>query len=265
MQDVHLVSSTEWDGKLYTMSRETYLKHSDNALLKGVGIYVIYADHYDKKTFGRGIYIGQGDDVGERLKRHAATKRFWNRVLFFTSDWMNVAYTHNVEHAFIKAAKSASRYELDNDVSGQEKKLGLDDGERLQTYLMRTRAVLHLANIDIFTINVDEIYRWKRGRFLATLRLHSFTESKVVVLAGSQVLCMHGVDVELEEEISAGSVTKDGSVLTFAHDTVVRIDDGRISQSLLGISTSTWINSCGASVYDALVAFRSGTIFLPPS
>lgn len=155
LSDAKRITSLDWGGELYQMSRSAYLRHKKSKLFTCPGIYIIYADHFDKQTYGHHIYIGQGDDVGERLKTHAGGKKFWNHVLFLTSEWMNIAYSFNIENEFIESARIAGRYAIDNDIGGQPKQLGSEDRSRCDKFIRGAKDVIELANIDIFTA-----YRW---------------------------------------------------------------------------------------------------------
>ena len=66
-------------------------------------------------------YIGEGDDVGERLAQHAKPevlggKDFWDRAIVLTSKDANLTKAHAryLEDPFIDIAKSAGRSELQN-------------------------------------------------------------------------------------------------------------------------------------------------------
>jgi len=65
----------------------------------------------------RDVYIGEAEDVLERLKRHVADKDFWHEVLIFTSKDQNLTKSHvkYLESRLVAKAKQAQRYCLRND------------------------------------------------------------------------------------------------------------------------------------------------------
>lgn len=78
------------------------------------GVYILLGD--DPLTGGKLAYIGQSDDVGQRLARHDATKDFWNEVVVITSKDMNLTSAHvrYLEAELVMLAKRIGRIPLDN-------------------------------------------------------------------------------------------------------------------------------------------------------
>ena len=70
------------------------------------GVYILWGDDDDGK---QKVYIGQGDDLFERLGTHASSKgnSFWNETIVFTSKDKSVTKTHVlfVESELVRIAK----------------------------------------------------------------------------------------------------------------------------------------------------------------
>ena len=181
-----LITNDDWDGEVYQMSRATFIENKDSDFLDRAGVYVIYADHFDKNEFGKEIYIGQGDDVRQRLISHAKEKPFWNKVLLFTSKKMNIALSFNIENQFILKARFANRYIVINQDIGQNKKLGQEDFLYLEEYLSKSFSLIDLAGIDIFKFNEDGVFFLKKRNNVAKLKIQCRTSKNVLILKGSQ-------------------------------------------------------------------------------
>ncbi len=124
---MHRISANGWDGQILRMSRQVFEGCPSHRKLPSTAVvYILYADHFDKSCHGKELYVGQTDGVEVRLDSHVSNKKYWNRVLIFSSaaDWMNVAFTHNIEQQFIAWAKQANRYEIINGNDGCAKSLG---------------------------------------------------------------------------------------------------------------------------------------------
>lgn len=261
IKGVRYISSSDWDGEIYQTSRAAFLEHKEDKLFGRPGVYVIYADHFDKQTYGHHIYIGQGDEVRTRLACHAAKKYFWNRVLFFTSEWMNVAYTFNIENEFLSSAKLASRYVLDNDVGGQSKQMGTEDLARCAQFIAGAKDAVQLLNIDIFTANEDGIFHAARS-FMpkASLRIINW-DPPAVLMHASSTLRLLMPPTQAVALLAEGKVSVDpsGRNYVFNEDVELEVETESIA-NVFGVSISFFENSCGVTVSDRLEAVRDARI-----
>ena len=265
-KDIAKITSDEWEGELYQLSRATFVDRISDAIFGRPGVYVIYADHFDKEKYGSHIYIGQGDEVRTRLHQHTKQKPFWNKVLFFTSEWMNVAFAFNIENEFIQCAKTACRYKLDNGISGQSKQLGSEDLQKYERYVDAAKKVTYLANIDIFTANNDAVFSLKSDRFAkAVVRVLSWIPRKVTVSAGSK-FPGRATDSEFSSLAELGIVAHSGHHWTFQSDVELEVKDGRIAgmPQLLGIYLIHFTNNCGVTLKKSFDAVQSGSIQRSP-
>ncbi len=226
------------------------------------GTYIIYADHFNKQSYGNQIYIGQGDRVGSRLDAHVQAKRFWNRVLFFTSDWMNIAHAHNIESEFIESARIAGRYTIDNEVSGQSKNLGMDDKDKCDRYILGAKEIVHLSNIDIFSFNTDAIFSIRDRSHTARMKIVDFENPSVILYANSEIF-LWKESKELSELITSGRVLeKMGKIYLFNEDVELQVNMNEIVPSLLGIHVTKFVNTCGVNALEAIKSVRAGRVEL---
>lgn len=266
LSGIKLIKSTEWNGELYQMSRAAFVEHKADSLFGRPGIYVIYSDHFDKQAYGRSIYIGQGDEVRTRLESHTANKKFWNRILFFTAEWMNIAYAFNVENEFISLARLADRYILDNEVGGQTKQLGEEDRDRYEKYIAAAKGVVSLANIDIFTLNEDGIFASAKD-FMpkASLRVTDWDLPSVAVTAGS-IARLDSSHQDVQPLLAVGklSYSQHKREYVFNEDTEISVGTNTSIPNILGIHATWFENDRGVNLVDMLKAVRDGRIQRPP-
>lgn len=249
---VDLICSKQWDGEILRMSRAVFDKNSSNPFLDRPGVYVIYADHYDKVKFGNEIYIGQGDDVRLRLNEHARTKPFWNKVLIFTSEKMNVAIAFNIEKDFIQKAKMANKYTVKNGDNGQSKKLGREDVSYKDAYIEYALLVLTLAGLDIFSTNFDGMYTKNNYLESADIKLAEGDCNKVIMLEGSKLLKPRNESV-IEDENIKSVITVDDTSIIFNRDCILDVEPGYSPSVLKGnINLSQFVNSSGVKLSTAL-------------
>lgn len=241
------ITSPDWDGRVFVMSRDVFVKSSHNQFLDVAGVYVIYADHYDKKRYGRAIYVGQGDSVAARLESHSKEKPFWNKVLIFTSSWMNVAYAFNIELDFINSAKIANRYELDNSASGQSKKLGEQDLQRCNKYIETAKFAIKMANIDIFTYNEDGLYFCSERSGQAKVKIITVSPKRVLVLKGSKFDSFRLSSEVVELHAISDVLEKSDRWLVFKDDVEIDVVEGVVPR-LCSFLLSNFKSSCGVGL-----------------
>lgn len=245
------ITASEWDGKIIKMPRETFLEWRDKGRIpKTAAVYALYADHFDKSKFGKELYIGHTATIEQRISNHLVEKDFWSVLLIFVSenDWMNVAYTQNIEHYFIQLAKNSNRYNVQNGNDSSKTHLGEDDIKRLNAYVENIPAILKMSGIDIFNFNMDGVYT-KKDRFLqSNIRVHSISDKLVEILSGSQIRVskINDLDELLDCEILDKS--EYGSrICKFNKDTIVSLGNDCFPR-LLGNPLTSWKNQCGISI-----------------
>lgn len=92
----------------------------------------------------REVYIGEAEDVLERLKDHVAKKDFWQEVLIFTSKDENLTKSHvkYLESRLLAQAKQAGRYSIQNDNQPTAAGLPRADQDAMEEFLMQVPFLL---------------------------------------------------------------------------------------------------------------------------
>ncbi|RYE01433.1 MAG: DUF4357 domain-containing protein, partial [Sphingobacteriales bacterium] len=82
-------------------------------------------------------YIGEAENVYNRLQNHIAGKDFWNEVIFFVSKDENLTKSHvkYLESRLIQLAFSTKRYKVENQNLPQQSSLPLADRDAMEEFL----------------------------------------------------------------------------------------------------------------------------------
>jgi hypothetical protein len=85
--------------------------------LKVQGVYFLFSTEEESRQ----VYVGESDNVKNRLAQHMTGKDFWDRVLVAVSstDSWTKAHLQLLEHSAIDAAGKSRQYELLNSQSGR--------------------------------------------------------------------------------------------------------------------------------------------------
>lgn len=120
--------------------------------LKRTGVYILIGDAFDQELSI--VYVGEGDDISERLKAHAkdSNKDYWTKFVAFTSKDMNLTKAHvkYLEARLIALLYQAKKCTVDNKTAPTFDKLPEADISDMETYLDEMQLILPVLGIDIF-------------------------------------------------------------------------------------------------------------------
>lgn len=177
-----------WTGHLIQGRRTDLKQIRQRVEAARTGVYLLFGtDEEDRRL----AYIGQSDNVADRLVQHDAKKEFWDEVIIVTSKDSNLTSAHvrYLEAQLVKIAQTVGRYRLEN---GNNPRGGADlpeaDASDMDYFIDQIRILLPVLGHDIV-----------RGRVAAT-----------TTAAGPDSLGTAG---------SAGHGTRDAEVVAAAADT----------------------------------------------
>lgn len=174
------------------------------------GIYFLLG--IDDKTNNDKVYIGEAENVWDRLKTHDIKKDFWNEVILFTSKDDNLTKSHvkYLESRLIDISYNSKRYELENSNSPNLTSLPLPDKDAMEDFIINIKLLtgtlghkfletpLLLDNADLDTCSTtskteaDAIENTKDKMYF-TLNVKGInaksiqTDEGIVVLEGSEI------------------------------------------------------------------------------
>lgn len=103
------------------------------------GVYFLIGE--DDKTGRRKVYIGESENVWERLKNHDINKDFWTEVVLFTSKDDNLTKSHVkfLESKLVDLAKVSDRYILENGNTPVRSSLPLPDRDAMEEFALNIK------------------------------------------------------------------------------------------------------------------------------
>lgn len=116
------------------------LKASELSLLSEArrpGVYFLFGK--DEETNEDKVYIGEAENVFDRLQSHLVQKGFWNEVVFFISKDENLTKAHvkYLESRIVDQAHVARRYKVENSNQPQLPSLPLADRDAMEEFLQQ--------------------------------------------------------------------------------------------------------------------------------
>ncbi|MFE6254559.1 GIY-YIG nuclease family protein [Agromyces sp. NPDC057865] len=147
-----------WTGHVVAGPRSELADLLSREEVRRTGVYVLLGDDPESQApSGKAVYIGEGDDIGVRLRQHARPheaggKDFWDRVVVLTSKDANVTKAHAryLESSLIRAATDARRASVLNGTAPAPIHLPEADVSDMEYYLSQLQIVLPVLGITEF-------------------------------------------------------------------------------------------------------------------
>lgn len=130
-----------WNGKGFVIPRdriETALKRSE---LQTQGVYILLGEDDNGR---QKIYVGESENICDRLRNHNKNKDFWDTAIaFFSKDVaLNKAHVKYLEELLIKEADEAGRVLLENGNHPQQTKLSESDEAEILLFAENIKLIL---------------------------------------------------------------------------------------------------------------------------
>ena len=99
------------------------------------GVYFLFG--FEEETGKQIVYVGEAENVWDRLKNHDSKKDFWNEVLVFTSKDDNLTKSHikYLESRIVEIANEIRRYGIKNGNTPTLSSLPLPDKDAMEEFL----------------------------------------------------------------------------------------------------------------------------------
>jgi len=103
-----------WTGQAIVVPRHRLSELRDWEQSQRPGVYFLFGE--DPATLEDLAYIGESENVFDRLRQHSTAKEFWREAVFFTSKDENLTKSHVkfLEARLIEQAIKAQRWALEN-------------------------------------------------------------------------------------------------------------------------------------------------------
>jgi len=102
------------------------------------GIYFLIGEDENNKNK---VYIGEAENVWDRLKNHDTKKDFWSEVILFSSKDENLTKSHvkYLESRLINITMIADRYKMENSNSPSLSSLPLPDQDSMEDFILNVK------------------------------------------------------------------------------------------------------------------------------
>jgi hypothetical protein len=238
-----------WTGQAIACPRNRVSELAEWQESKRPGVYILFG--VDDEIIQQKAYIGEAENVLDRLQIHITNKDFWNEAIFFTNKDENLTKAHvkYLESRFIALASSAGRYLLENGTAPSEPSLPRGDKDAMEQFIEQARGLLGVLGHKLLesltkttpthaTGNSETINKNNSNRINPFPAAHLWmnvsgidaramlTDEGIVVLAGSHAAkkvrsSLHTGYKKLRENLIAqGNIVEENGVLTFFKDTL---------------------------------------------
>lgn len=227
------VELANWTGQalLCPRNRVTQLAERWRHVLGRPGVYFLFSSD---QTATRDVYIGEAEDVIDRLKRHVLDPE-WHEALAFTSkdEHLTKAHAKYLESRLISRAKEVGRYGVRNGKGSSVAALPRADQESMEDFLQQMPLLLGVMGhrvLDPLTSTPRSaeaplrfVYAVKNARAVGTV-----TDEGFVVFRGSTALkgtvpSLTPGYIAMKTELEAnGKLVEAGELLRFANDVLFK-------------------------------------------
>jgi Domain of unknown function (DUF4357) len=148
---LRLVEKSNWTGLGLVTSRSDYTRVRRRDEWSRPGVYLLIGPTEGETTKDM-LYIGEADDVRDRLDHHIRNKEFWTSVIAFTSkdDNLNKAHVRYLEARLIQVAAEADRVAVENSTAPPLPRLSEADRADMEGYLAEMLVILPVLGVVAF-------------------------------------------------------------------------------------------------------------------
>lgn len=137
-----------WTGHVLMVPRTQLGEALKRPEPRSTGVYLLLGEQEGEPM----AYIGESDDVGQRIKSHDLKKDWWTSVVFITTagNKLNKAHVRYLEARLIGEAKRIGRLPLDNGTAPPVPSLSEADVAKMEAFLDNLLTVLPAVRVDMF-------------------------------------------------------------------------------------------------------------------
>ena len=196
---LRFVEMLNWTGQGIVFPRSRFDRAKQEGALRQTGIYVLRGLNDEDRPV---IYVGEADDVWDRLAKHYAKKDFWTQAAAFVSKdtHLNKAHVQYLEGRMWSLAKDANRCVLDNGNQPHMPTLSPADRAFAEHYLKNLQMCLSAVGVHEFE-SIGTAFEQA-----------SHAEAEIVEGAVDYTLTRQGADAKGYDGVGDGFVVVKGSL-----------------------------------------------------
>jgi hypothetical protein len=150
---IRTVKKDNWSGIGLDCSRSDLPRAKKREEFDGPGVYLLVGDE-DEEIGLPAIYVGETDELRERLPTQAAKQDFWIRLVIFASkdEGINKAHVKHLEARLYEIGTAAKRSHLQNKTPPGLPNLNASDKDVAERFLAEMLVVLPVIGITAFEL-----------------------------------------------------------------------------------------------------------------
>ncbi|MDI9857969.1 GIY-YIG nuclease family protein [Flectobacillus roseus] len=150
---------------------------------KKPGVYFLFGQ--DEETGDTMVYIGEAENVFNRLQDHIAKKDFWNELVIFISKDENLTKGHirYLESRLVEIANSTGRYKIENGTQPQLSPLPRPDIGAMEEFLNYIKLLIGVLGHKF----LEDITTISKKNFIENVQLERVTYDNQVLLKTSSL------------------------------------------------------------------------------
>ena len=237
---------SNWSGKAYKIPRNHIRVSDDRDDLNNTGIYMLFGKNDDGNNLA---YIGEAENIKQRLLQHLASKEFWNESIVFISkdNNLNKAHIKYLESRLYDLAKNADRYLLENSTKPTKSKISEPDQAEMEEFIDNLKLLVNTLGHKIFEPISgksedgagDMVFQINKKGLIATGKP---TNEGFVVFKGSEVSLQIGAVnssvISMREKYVIEGVIKEENGKAFFTKDVVFTSASLAANIVLGVSAN---------------------------
>lgn len=138
-----------WTGHILVFPRTRLVEALKRTESSYTGVYLLLSAQDDSPM----AYIGEGENIADRIKSHDTKKGWWDRAVLITSAANNLhkAHVQYLESRMVQQARDAANIPLDNSTKPSLPSLSEASQANMENFLEQLLMVLPAVRIDLFT------------------------------------------------------------------------------------------------------------------
>ena len=146
---------SNWTGIAYKIPRNMVKQSENRTELTSPGVYFLFG--YDESADKPLVYIGEAENIINRLKQHLGQKDNWSEVIAFISkdSNLNKAHIKYLENCFYNIAKDCGRYSVDNSTVPTKSSVSEAEQAELEEFIYNAKILVNALGHKVFENYVD--------------------------------------------------------------------------------------------------------------
>ncbi|MDE2812929.1 MAG: GIY-YIG nuclease family protein [Gemmatimonadota bacterium] len=141
-----------WTGHFLVTPRTQIKEALKRKEARHAGVYILLGDKDGQPL----AYVGEGEDIGERIKNHDKRREWWDKAIMVTStaNTLNKAHIKYLEARLILEAHAARKIKLENGTTPEPGGLSEAAISNMEVFLDNVLLVLPALNVGYFSNNI---------------------------------------------------------------------------------------------------------------